>query len=69
MTRGYVTSFDARRGVGFVRQAHGADRIPFAARDSDHRSFQAGDTVEFAVIGGKAGVRATSVRGLAREER
>lgn len=64
MTRGFVTSFNARRGTGFVRLACGTetDRIPFSIRDAKSRSFSTGEAVEFAVIGGKAGVVATTVR-------
>ena len=67
MARGYVSSFDSRRGIGFIRQAHGADRIPFTLRDHEGRSVRTGDPVEFAVVGGKAGVRATGVRGVERD--
>ena len=65
MTRGYVSSFDARRGTGFIQRAHGADRIPFTARDAEGRSFREGERVEYRVIGGKAGVVAQEVRRIA----
>lgn len=65
MTQGFVTSFDARRGTGFVQQARESDRIPFTANRS--ASIQSGDQVEFAVVGGKAGVMAKGVRPLQQD--
>jgi cold shock CspA family protein len=66
MTRGFVTSFNTRRGTGFVRQATGTERIPFSTRATQGRSFRTGEAVEFSVTGGKAGVVATTVRPLSR---
>jgi cold shock CspA family protein len=65
MVRGYVTSFDARRGVGFIQRTVGTDRIPFTARDGEGLRFAEGDTVEYKVTGGKAGVIAYQVRRVA----
>ncbi len=61
MTQGFVSSFDARRGTGFVQQARESDRIPFTTHRMNGE-LRSGDQVEFAVIGGKAGVIATNVR-------
>lgn len=65
MTRGYVTSFDDRRGTGFIQRAHGEDRIPFSTRDAEERHFREGDVVAYKVTGGKAGVIAYQVRRVA----
>ena len=65
MTQGFVASFDARRGTGFVQQARESDRIPFTTRHSVS-DLQCGDPVEFAVVGGKAGLMAVDVRPLDR---
>ena len=62
MTRGTITRFDARRGVGFVRSHHGEHGIPFSLRHARDRAFTDGETVEFVVRGGKAGVAAHNVR-------
>jgi cold shock CspA family protein len=61
MTQGYVTSFDARRGTGFVQQQNGS-RIPFTLRDDESRSLRAGDRVAYTVTGGMAGVKAQLIR-------
>ncbi len=65
MTQGFIDSFDARKRRGFVRQGRKADLIPFRAQRSDE-SLNAGDSVEFAVVGGKAGLMAQNVRPLRR---
>lgn len=65
MTRGYVTSYDERRGIGFVQQFQGANRIPFCAPDADRAAIREGDPVEYRVIGGKVGVRAHLIRRVA----
>ena len=65
MTQGFVASFDARRRRGFVKQGRKADLIPFRMQRSEE-PLNAGDSVEFAVVGGKAGVMAQNVRPLRR---
>ncbi len=60
MIKGTITQYNARRGVGFVR--HGENGIPFSLRNAADRSFTDGDSVEFTVRGGKAGVAAHNVR-------
>ena len=62
MIRGTITSYNARRGTGFVRHHAGADRIPFSARHSREDAYRAGEPVVFTVVGGKAGVQAREVR-------
>ena len=62
MIKGTITHFNPRRGVGFVRHAQGSDGIPFSLRHAQDRQFADGDTVEFLVRGGKAGVAAHAVR-------
>lgn len=62
LIRGTVHSFNLRRGTGFVRHSVGADRIPFSARDAREEAYRAGESVEFTVVGGKAGVIAREVR-------
>lgn len=64
MTQGYVTSFDARRGIGFVQRQHGQDRIPFTMRSGESSLLQEGDAVEYRVTGGKTGPKAYRVRRL-----
>ncbi len=61
MTQGFVASFDTRRRRGFVQLGRKADLIPFSAHRSDV-ALSAGDAVQFAVIGGKAGLMAQNVR-------
>lgn len=61
MAKGIVSTFDAKRGVGFVLQSEG-DRLPFTSRDLVDRHLSAGDSVEYLVIGGKIGIRATAIR-------
>ena len=63
MTQGFVASFDVRRRRGFVQLGRKADPIPFSAHRSDV-PLSAGDAVQFAVIGGKAGLMAHNVRPL-----
>lgn len=70
MTRGYVTHFDARRGIGFVQHQHGGTPVPFTTRDaqergSDLRLLREGDTVEYRVSGGMTGVIAYALRRVA----
>ncbi|MDX1418622.1 MAG: cold shock domain-containing protein [Rubricoccaceae bacterium] len=57
-----MTSFDARRGIGFVQQQHGRTRIPFSVRGGEAPSLQEGDAVEYRVTGGKTGPIAYSLR-------
>ena len=64
MTRGIVAAFNARRGVGYVQHHEGRTRIPFAARDIHGDELGEGDSVEYTVVGGKAGVAAKRVRRL-----
>lgn len=66
MAQGFITSFDVRRGTGFVQQARDADRIPFTV-DSSAEEVHLGDEVKFAVVGGKAGLMAKNVRLVQRE--
>ena len=63
MTQGFVASFDTRRRRGFVQLGRNADLIPFSVHQTD-AALSAGDAVEFAVIGGKAGLMAQNVRPL-----
>lgn len=63
MTQGYVASFNARTRRGFVQQGQHGDLIPFMVPQSD-LEFNPGDFVEFAVVGGKAGLMALNVRPL-----
>ncbi len=62
MTKGTVTQFDARRGVGYVRHHRGENAIPFSVRTAEGRAFAQGEPVEFVVRGGMAGVAAHGVR-------
>jgi len=62
MTKGTVTHFDARRGVGYVRHHRADHGIPFSIRTAVDRDFTEGASVEFTVRGGKAGVAAHGVR-------
>ncbi|MCH7639199.1 MAG: cold shock domain-containing protein [Bacteroidetes bacterium] len=65
MTQGFVASFDTRRRRGFVQLGRKADLIPFSVHQSE-AALTTGDAVEFAVIGGKAGLMAQNVRPLRR---
>ncbi|MEM8556613.1 MAG: hypothetical protein AAGG50_02110 [Bacteroidota bacterium] len=62
MTRGIVTAYDAKKGIGFVQRNEDADRIPFSSRVLLGPVPNIGDRVEYAVIGGKVGCRASVVR-------
>jgi cold shock CspA family protein len=62
MIQGTITRFNARRGVGFVRHARSEHSLPFSTRNAQGEDFDSGDTVEFTVRGGKAGVAAHNVR-------
>lgn len=62
MTKGTVSHYNPRRGTGFVRPAHGEDRFPFSLHPASSAPLQPGDTVEFTVTGGKAGIAARQVR-------
>ena len=62
MTKGTITQYDARRGVGYVRHHHGDHGIPFSVRHALDSDFAEGEAVEFTVRGGKAGVAAHRVR-------
>ncbi|WP_420457123.1 cold-shock protein [Rubrivirga sp.] len=62
MTKGTITHFNARRGTGFVRHHQTDAGIPFSVRNAQDREFAHGDTVEFAVRGGMAGIAAHNVR-------
>lgn len=62
MTQGTVSHFNARRGTGFVRPAHGEDRFPFIQPPNSAVPLAPGDPVEFTVTGGKAGIAARQVR-------
>ena len=62
MTKGIVTAFDARRGVGYVQHIEGTNLVPFAARNIDGEAPNTGDLVKYIVIGGKAGVTAKNIR-------
>lgn len=62
MIKGTITSYNARRGVGYVRHTRGNAGIPFSLRHAQDREFADGDSVEFTVRGGKAGVAAHGVR-------
>ena len=64
MIKGTISSYNPRRGTGFVRHAQGLDQIPFSIRHADDDRFQDGDSVEFTVVGGLAGVAARGVRRL-----
>ncbi len=57
-----MTTFDARRGVGYVRHTEGSTLVPFSARDIHGETPGLGDPVEYTVVGGKAGVAAKQVR-------
>ena len=62
MTKGTITHFNARRGTGFVRHHQAEGAIPFSIRSAQDREFVHGDSVEFTVRGGLAGVVAQGVR-------
>ena len=62
MIKGTITSFNARRGIGYVRHTCGNAGIPFSLRHAQDREFSDGDSVEFTVRGGKAGVAEHGVR-------
>ena len=66
MTKGTISSYNPRRGTGYVQHAQSVDRIPFSARHAHDDRFQDGDAVEFSVVGGLAGVAARGVRRIAR---
>ncbi len=66
MTKGTISSYNPRRGTGYVRHDRGIDNIPFSLRHAHHDDFSNGDAVEFTVVGGKAGVAARGVRRLER---
>ena len=62
MTKGTVTRFDARRGVGFVRHHRADHSTPFSLRTAAESAFSDGDTVEYVVRGGRTGVVAHGLR-------
>ncbi|MGB3541282.1 cold-shock protein [Rubrivirga sp.] len=62
MIQGTITRFNARRGVGFVRHARSEHALPFSTRNAQGSDFSGGDTVQFDVRGGKAGIAAHNVR-------
>ena len=62
MTKGTITHFDARRGVGYVRHHRADHGIPFSVRNAQDRDFAQGAAVEFTVRGGKVGPTAHGVR-------
>ena len=66
MTKGTISSYNPRRGTGFVRHERGIDTIPFSVRHAHHDEFSNGDPVEFTVVGGLTGVVARGVRRLDR---
>lgn len=62
MIQGTVHTYDPRRGTGYVSPAHRDDRFPFLTRPDEAGPLSAGDTVEFSVSGGRAGLLARDVR-------
>lgn len=66
MIKGTISSYNPRRGTGFVRHECGIDTIPFSLRHAADDQFADGDVVEYTVIGGKAGVVARGVRRIGR---
>ena len=66
MLRGRVSSFNSRRGTGYVRRVDAGDAIPFSLRHADGTQFADGDEVHYTVVGGKAGVVARGVRRVSR---
>ncbi len=62
MTRGTVTSFDARKKVGTVRPHRGERAVAFTARGGAGTPFRPGEAVEYTVVGGLTGVIAKNVR-------
>lgn len=57
-----MTTFDAQRGIGFVRHTEGTNLVPFSSRDINGEAPGLGDSVEYTVVGGKAGVAAKQIR-------
>lgn len=66
MVKGTISSYNPRRGTGYVRHDRGIDAIPFSVRHAADRQFASGDTVEYTVVGGLTGVAARGVRVIAR---
>ena len=62
MIKGTITQFNARRGTGFVRHDRADHVIPFSRRHAQDAQLAHGDTVEYTVRGGLAGVAARNVR-------
>lgn len=62
MTQGTIQTYDPRRGAGYVTPAHRDDRFPFLLRPEEAGPLSAGDTVEFSLSGGRAGLLARDVR-------
>ena len=65
MTTGTVTLYNPRRGTGYVRHDRADHATPFSLRHAAGTEFADGDRVEFAVVGGLAGVAARGVRRIA----
>ena len=65
MLKGTVSSYNPRRGTGFVRPAHTETAVPFSTRDAQDGGLRHGDPVEFRIVGGMAGLMARGVRRLA----
>ena len=62
MIQGTIQTYDPRRGTGFLSPAQREDRFPFVVRPDQAGPLSAGDTVEFSVGGGRAGLLARDVR-------
>ncbi len=65
MLKGTVSNYNPRRGTGYLTPSDRQDRIPFTARSSQLTQLSDGDTIEYTVIGGLAGVVARDVRRVA----
>ena len=66
MLKGTVSSYNPRRGTGYVRHDRGSTSFPFSLRSAHDDQFTDGDTVEFTVVGGLTGVAARGVRRVER---
>ncbi len=65
MLKGTVSNYNPRRGTGYLTPTDREDRIPFTSRSSQLTQLSDGDTIEYTVIGGLAGVVARDVRRVA----
>lgn len=65
MLKGTVSNYNPRRGTGYLTPTDREDRIPFTSRSSHQHMLSDGDTIQYTVVGGMAGVVARDVRRVA----